>query len=269
MLFPVAERVLYERNPLRLVVAQVRFPTVLMIGESRLPDFQERLRLPFPRFHDSDDSARLQIPDSISQVIPPEMLEGLVSKGKPRFQFSTRDRAWTIALTQETLTLETTNYKRWEEFREYMDLALSALVELYDPAFFSRIGLRYQNVIDRRALQLESEDWRNLLEDFILGPLALDQTLAQVFEQQSVVRMEVGASDETVRVEYGLVTDRAGDTSNVMYLIDNDFSTVRETEKGVADVLGILTKFNALNRNLFRFCVSQRLHEAMGPVRAC
>ena len=266
MLFPEVERVVYERNPLRLVVAQIRFPTVLKIGEATLPGFQEQLRQQFPYFQDSDDSAGLQIPDSISQIIPPEMLEGLSARSNPRFRFMTRDREWTIALTREALTLETASYTRWEEFRDLMDLAMSALEAVYDPAFYTRIGLRYQNVIDRRDLELGDEDWRNLLEHFLLGPLALDATHKRVFDQQSVVRIRLADEAESVRVEHGLVVDPSSDQSHMMYLLDNDFSTESETEKGATNVLSILTEFNTLNRRLFRYCVSNRLHEAMGPI---
>ena len=59
------------------------------------------------------------------------------------------------------------------EFAKRLDRVLAALIQLYQPAYFTRVGLRYINAIDRAALGLEDCLWRELIQP---GYLALSPT---------------------------------------------------------------------------------------------
>ena len=262
MPFPETERVVYSKNPLRVVICQLRFPTILRIGNEEPAAFQEKVRRQFPLYQEADDEAEQQLPEELAKIIPPELL-GL--RHHARFQFMTQDSGWIISLTREFVALETSQYTCWEEFRDYVELLLNVLIEIYEPAYLSRIGLRYQNLIDRKALRLEAAPWRDLLADFVLGPLARDETMNSVLEHKNLFLMQLNAEKDRVRIEHGLFIDEAVDASHQMYLLDNDFYTAQERESNVENVLDKLDEFNAQNRRLFKWCIKARLHRAMDP----
>ena len=245
---------------MKLALCQLRFPAILRIDKESPADFQEKLRHEFPLFQEAnDDAANLQLPDDLARIIPPEML----NLGNSRFQFMSKDKAWIISLTREFVAVETSKYTCWEDFRGYLKLLLNALVEIYNPAFLTRIGLRYQNAIDRRALGLEDVAWRDLLADFILGQLALDETLDKVTEYNGNALIRLDNEGDFVRIQHGLVIDKTADSSHIMYLLDYDFHSNEETE--AEDVIRKLNEYNSLNRRLFRWCIRDRLHNAMCP----
>ena len=262
MPFPKTERVIYRKNPLKLVLCQLKFPAILRIDKEVPADFQEKIRHEFPLFQEVDDTAN-SLPENLAQIIPPEILDLLSTRSNRRFQFMSKDEKWIIGLTREFVAIETTQYTRWEEFRDYLELLLNALVEIYNPAFLTRIGLRYQNVIDRRALGMEDVAWRDLLADFVLGQLALDETLDKVTEHHGSTRIQLNDEEDFVRIQHGLVMDKAVDSPHIMYLLDYDFHSNKETE--TEDAISKLNEYNTLNRRLFRWCIRDELHDAMDP----
>ena len=47
-----------------------------------------------------------------------------------------------------------------EEFAARLDQPLAAFLQIYQPAHFDRVGLRYVNFISRQALRLRSWQWK-------------------------------------------------------------------------------------------------------------
>lgn len=246
-----------------LVLCQLRFPAILRIDKEPPADFQEKLRHQFPLFQEANDAANLQLPENLAQIIPSDMLDLMVARSNPKFQFVSKDKGWVISLTKEFVAVETSKYTCWEEFRGYLELLLNALVEVYKPAFMTRIGLRSQNVINRKALGLEDVAWRELLADFILGQLALDETLDKVPQHHGGTLIQLNNEEDFVRMQHGLAKDSSTDSSDIMYLLDYDFYSSKEVE--IEDVISKLNEYNTLNRRLFRWCIRDRLHNAMGP----
>ena len=151
MLFPESERVLYKNNPLAEVICQLRFPTILRIRERQLAEFQDKIREDYPIYtaqEPSVEAPQLQkelaaIIEQINIPIPPVLVT---------HRFSTKDAHRFISLRDEFIALAETNYERWESFREEIVKAESALRGVYEPAFYSRVGLRYRDIISRRNL---------------------------------------------------------------------------------------------------------------------
>lgn len=52
-----------------------------------------------------------------------------------------------------------------------LDKPLAQFIQIYQPAFFERIGLRYVNAFSRRALGLEELLWDDLIREPYLGIL--------------------------------------------------------------------------------------------------
>ena len=245
------------------VLCQLRFPAILRIDKEPPADFQEKLRHQFPLFQEANDTANLQLPENLARIIPSDMLDLMAARSNPRFQFMSKDKVWIISLTREFVAVETTKYTCWEEFRGYLELLLNALVEVYKPAFMTRIGLRYRNVINRKALGQEDAAWRELLADFVLGPLAVNKMMNKVTEHHGGFSIQLDGMGDFVHIQQGLTIDNSTDSSDIMYLLDYDFHSNEETEAG--NVISKLNEYNSLNRRLFRWCITDKLHDAMGP----
>lgn len=265
MTFPKSERVIFSKNPLRSVICQIRYPPILTI-EAEIPaKFQESVRQDFPQFEEIHESEKVSLPESIASIVPKEMLESLPARRNRRYQFMTKDQTWIISLTKDFVALEAKSYTRWEEFRTYMELVLTAILEVYKPTCFLRIGLRYQNIIDRDNLGLESTAWHELIARFILGPLAQDESVSDVVLHHGTFSLRLNDIGDFVRVRHGLGSDTEDKPGTEKYVLDNDFYTDVENPVEVENALGRLDTYNSLNRDLFNWCITCGLQAAMGP----
>lgn len=265
MPFPEAERVIYRNNPLKTVICQLRFPPILIIDEETPAKFQEKVRGYFPLFEQSGDSANLSLPDSIARLVPKELKDSFAIHGNKRHQFFSSDRNWSISLTKDFVALEVQQYKRWEEFRHNLTLVVNSLIDVYRPSHFIRLGLRYQNVIDRDSLGLVGVSWRELLNGFIIGPLVEETMLSRVVENHGIFALKISDESEYVRIRHGLSIENTDVNARQGYLLDNDFYTDTVIPAEVQHVVSRTDKYNLLNRRLFWLCISERLHDAMGP----
>ena len=256
MRFPASDRVKYERNPLVEVICQLRFPRILRIETESPVAFQERVRHLYPLLN-VGQSVDLQVPSS-----PPVSTAALtLSQGQP-YEFLSREDGWKLTLASDFLALSTANYQRWEEFRERLQFAIDLVMEFYNPSHFTRIGLRYQDIIFRADLGLQNRPWSELLKAPLVGILAAEELPADDFQEVlSLFSCQLDAPDAFARVRYGLA--KKTDRNEVGYLIDADFFFQAPTE--VRDVTTTLDSFNREAGNLFRWCLTRELHEALGP----
>lgn len=260
MPFPTSPRVIYKKNPLEQVICQLRFPTILRI-DSELPvKFQERVRQEYPILREKNEIS-VRVPPELAQLVQQAPID-LFRSSKQAFDFVSADEQWVVGLTSGFLALTCHKYERWETFREHFLTPFQALIEDYSPTFFSRIGLRYQNVIRRSDLGLEGSKWADLLKPYIAGELASPEHDITTSISEIVSQVVINLPDNLgqVRIQHGLVRDESGE---ICYLIDSDFFTQERMETGNALVR--LDIFNLKNRHLFRWCITDRLHQAMEP----
>ncbi|MBX3190636.1 MAG: TIGR04255 family protein, partial [Labilithrix sp.] len=190
--------------------------------------------------------------------LPPELVQALGSNGG--HEFLSADGVWKLSLTRDFLALTTKSYVDWSGFKQQMRIPLEALCELYAPAFFLRVGLRYRDRIDRERLGVQDVPWGQLLRAEAVGELATEALGPHIEHvlRELVVRL---ANDEGhVRIVHGL--QKEGDSAP-LYIIDSDFFTEKQTETG--GVSNVLDAFNRRAGHLFRWYITPRLHDAMEP----
>ncbi len=262
MPFPDKPRVRYRKNTLRQVVCQVRFPTILRIGTEAPADFQERIRERFPLYSEVKQAlTEIELPEPLARIVRDQMN---LSTGPVTHQFRSADEKRVVGLSTGFLSLTDRAYTRWEEFWEHLEAPLSALEDIYRPAFYERIGLRYQNVIRRSALGLGDRGWGELLEPHIAGELARPEIAAEVEQAARQLIVNLGADQGKVQVQHGLLLDaEGGGTPEACFGIDADFYRGERSE--VRDGREVLERFNKRARSLFRWCITDVLHEAMEP----
>lgn len=257
MPFPESPRVIYQKNPLVEVVCQLRFPAILRIAAELPSDFQERIRTIYPNYKQKPVMPVLpaglpvQVVNAIQQV---------AGSGQGEFvhEFAAEDETWAATLAPTFLALRTTEYRRWEAFQGRLRDLFVALIELYRPSYFARVGLRYIDVIQRSRLGLLDRPWRDLLEPHIAAELAANGIADDVLHVARQVL--VSLKDSQVRIRHGF--SQADPTNEQCYMIDSDFFVERRVDK--ENVLDTLSQFNRMAGRLFRWCIQPPVHDALG-----
>jgi uncharacterized protein (TIGR04255 family) len=260
MPFPDSPRVIYAQNPLIEVICQLRFPSILLIDSEPPAKFQERIRKAYPLYKENQlADMKLELPPEIVKLsggaFPASLRTSRVS-----YDFVSADQIWKVGLTRDFLSLSTTRYERWEDFKAHLLEPLSALIEVYSPSFFSRIGLRYRDLIDRGRLGLKDVPWSRLLKEHIAGELASPEVFRRVVHTGHVSKIRLDDDEGEVLLQHGLPEESE---DQLLYLIDSDFSFNGRTE--VNDAIAKLDTFNRKSGRLFRWCITQELHDSMEP----
>jgi uncharacterized protein (TIGR04255 family) len=262
MPFPDAQRVIYNKNPLVKVVCQLRFPVILKIDVEIPAEFQNRIRVDFPVFSEKQ-AIKVDVSNSFKGKIPEELLQKLKAPSSSKnYEFVSEDGKWLVNLTRSFMSLTCLNYLRWEQFREKLSGLLNILIELYSPQYFTRIGLRYVDIIDRESLGLGGVSWIDLIKPQVLGMLGSKDIESQVdvFESKYEIDMLEGV-DSKVRVLTSFAANNK--TNELCYMIDSDF--YKNSKTSLEDTLERLDFYNRQARNLMQWCITERLHKAMEP----
>lgn len=156
----------YGTNQLAEVICQFYFPEILSIAANPPVDFQEAIRAQYPRFQ-----RRMEVP--MPKIVgKPGQFHIENQPGNINCQFASADDIWRVNLTTRFISLSCSRYTSWEDFAAHLDKPLASFIQIYRPAYFQRVGLRYRNVISRQALGLEDKKFSELIAPCYLGPLS-------------------------------------------------------------------------------------------------
>jgi uncharacterized protein (TIGR04255 family) len=257
MNLPEFERVIYKRNPLVEVVCQLRFPPILKISHQEPVEFQDEIRFKYPLF----ETAKVQFP---SEILPIVQQLGLPLQSEIAYSFKSEDKRWNLSITKDFIALTTSSYERYEQFKQRFEEALEVFERIYKPSFYTRVGLRYQDLIVRSKLEIENKNWSELIAKHIASELyepAFSSSI-QTIVKSLVLNVESGQ----INLNHGLVTvkDQQGMNDEIAYLFDADFYTEQKIE-GDGDVWNLLNQFNQSAGRLFRWSITDTLHNAMQP----
>jgi uncharacterized protein (TIGR04255 family) len=258
MKLPDYERVIYNYNPLIEVIAQLRFPAILKITSQQPVDFQDSIRLEYPIF---EASRNLQVPLELSNILT-QFSSNLTSD--LAYQFKSEDLNWQLSIDKNSITIATTKYERYENFIERFRSAVEIFEKIYNPSFYSRLGLRYRDLIIRSKLDIKDKEWSELIPKHIATELHTPEISdsLQNFVKNLQFKIEFGQ----INFNHGLVhvRDTEKEIDENAYLLDTDFFTEDKIARG-ENVWNIFDKSNRISRNLFRWSISDELHRAMQP----
>ncbi|MDP2673715.1 MAG: TIGR04255 family protein [Dehalococcoidia bacterium] len=257
MTFPESQRVVYRQNPLVEVICQLRFPTILEIKAADPARFQERVRLSgYPLYERTEGGVPKDVEEILARLPVGMRPEGVTHK------FLAEDESRFISLAPGFVALTEKRYTRWEHFREQLELAARALEEEHHPSFYSRIGLRYQDIIDKTKLGLGDEPWSSLVKPSIVGILGAEElsTVVQQVQTMASIRLDADVPSGFATLRHGLI--RRSDGSEA-YGIDIDLYT---EERSASDhAFDILDGFNRVAGNFFRWAITPQLERALEP----
>jgi len=257
-MIPNETRCIYGRNQLGEVICQLRFPEILSIETTTPADFQEAIRDIFPRYHVTVETSAPQI------VGNPGSMQVTQPKQNNNYQFSTDDGVWRVNMTSKFIALATSRYSCWEEFASMLDKPLAAFIQIYKPACFDRVGLRYLNFFSRSKLDLEDVPFRDLIQPAYLGILGSELPEAAV--NRSSVDSEFSVANGCkckLHAGPGKVTIGGKTDNEVKFIFDMDLFMSNKVPVNYS--AGALQTLHAQAYGIFRGAITQQLHEAMEP----
>ena len=259
MLFSDHPRTHYRNAPACEVICQLRFPSILTINAAEPADFQEAIRGEFPQYARRQDAA----PPRITGLGGPNVK---VEQQPPvtNHNFISEDNQWKLNLTKDFIALSTVGYQRWEDFATRLDQPLAQFIQIYQPAYFERIGLRYVNAVSRQRLGLEGQLWDDLIQGQYIGILGEPDV-----EESEIAKCSlevdtplVGGYRMKLRTGPGLIGGGKTD-KEVKFVLDGDFSTGGKlTADAVPEKLEQMHRYAVC---FFQGAITKELHEAMGP----
>ena len=257
MNLPEFERVIYNRNPLVGVVCQLRFPPILKISYQEPVEFQDEIRFQYPLF----ETTKTQVPSEILEIV---QQFGLPLQSDTAYSFKSEDQRWNLSITKDFIALTTSSYERYEQFKQRLEEALELFRRIYKPSFYTRVGLRYQDLIIRSKLGIKDKNWSDLIAKHIASELHEPELSSSI--QTVVKNLILKTENGKINLNHGLVTvkEPQENSDEIAYLFDADFYTEQKIE-GNEDVWNVLNQFNQSAGRLFRWSITDTLHNALQP----
>lgn len=249
-------RVEFNPNPLKEVIAQVKFARNMEI-EADLPiAFQKAISERYPLFQmQEQESVTFQIPkkNEAPALFP--------KKEPPLYHFVSADGTKRVSLTSSFIAFSTTNYKKWETFFDELHYAFEKLTSTYTIPVINRAGLRYKNLIDKKELSLEKESWSELIRPHILGHIFLDGLFESETIPENMVKTARSISNlklpsYSLNVQTGFA-DKADNTR--CFFIDNDFFNSFNVETSKFELEARMKELHNDSQSIFRHFISDKL----------
>lgn len=181
-------REIYPRAPLEFVACEIRYPLAPALGQQTVPEAMLAAishDLPIPR---EENVQTLTLgPGQTSAVT------------EPRFRFLDRKRTQSAVVSKSAVTIETTGYEEYGDFRALLGKVLSAVRGITTIVGAERVGLRYINEI-RVPTHIDSIiDWRDWIANDITAVLNVGEGL-KTETLETVLRMVSEPASMTVRL---------------------------------------------------------------------
>ena len=251
MRFEEFERVEYKYNILFEVVFQARFPEIMKISQEVPAKFQDIVR-------------KEGYPGLVSDipVLPPGM--SAVSTDKI-FYFLSEGKDWKVSLAKDFIALTCSgDYSNYVDFRKRLEKVLQIFSNIYEPSYFTRIGLGHKNVANKVSLPHAKQGVETYIPKHILPelatPIAVDiETLLKISQ----------FNDGNVKVKVDHILSRVSGkfkkkqfANEKSYIIDIDCFSESKIG-GINDVLTRCDIFKSLSWNIFQWSITDTLRDAM------
>ena len=259
-MFSTKDHCHYRANQIAEVICQLRFPEILSISTIAPAAFQDAIRDEFPQFIRRQDLPAPKItgmPGHLSLENQPGVIN---------YQFSSADGAWRVNLTSRFISLTCNRYSSWEDFAKKLDKPLAAFIQIYKPAYFERIGLRYLNFISRYELGLEGVPFSQLISPCYLGPL-MEEDVQEANSTRCNVDAELnirGGCRLKVHAGPGFVKKNGKSDQEVKFIFDQDLFMPGQLPVNLS--AGALQTLHAQAWSIFRGAITDQLHNAMDPI---
>lgn len=193
----------YKLNFLKQVVCELRFPTLMELAEAHPPAaLVSALRKEYPH---------MELASQVAFGV------GAATGASNVHIFRSPKLTWTVSLSQSSLSIETTSYTSYAQMRERVLYVVAAASKIIDSDFFTRVGLRYINVIE------SNEDPRDGWVNSALTMPIMSDAFNGVKEYAG--KLHLAAEDGGCLLQHGLRPLPVGKDGHLVppeYLVDID-----------------------------------------------
>ncbi|MDY0961778.1 TIGR04255 family protein [Massilia sp. CFBP9026] len=234
----------YKRNFLKQAVCELRFPTLMELGESKPPAaVVHALRKEYPI---------LELANEVTFGV------GMSNESNHIHTLRSSKMNWSVSIKQSALTIETTSYSEYTEMKARVLRVVQAAEKSIDTDFFTRIGLRYINVIDVGSDP--SDGWIN---PSLVSPI---REGAFINIQEFAGKLLLSAQDGGCLLQHGIRLKPAVNDAEVVpeYFIDIDSF---RSEVPLNEVASALDSMHAQAFNLFDWCLGEKSREYLANPR--
>lgn len=259
-MFQKRPRCEYKNNQLAEVICQLRFPKILSINEKIPAEFQEMIRNSFPVYNVVNETPPPRIigaPGNMQIDTPP---------ATKNYHFVSLDKNWRINLTDSFLSLTSSQYTNWENFAKMLDIPLAAFIQIYKPACFERIGLRYLNFFSREKLGLAGTPYSDLFNTPYVGMMG-DPDIPEEAIIRSNFDSEIalpGGCKLHIHTGPGRVTQNGVQDKELKFILDQDIYMTGNIP--VKYSAGSLQTLHSHAFSAFSDVITDTLHDAMEPI---
>jgi uncharacterized protein (TIGR04255 family) len=237
-------RHIFETNTLKLVVCQIRFPTLVKFDEDVAKRFSEFVIENYPR-----SEQERQIAVTVGPSAPEPTMNTF-------WRFRDLKNLWSVALARDFVSLETSAYVTYEDFYERLVPVLDAMTAI-GLRVRERLGFRYINEI-RHPDAASPRAWRRFLNHELLGLLGGDLLGDDILHATQDIRLR--QDDWLIVLRHGYLGPEptGGDPR---YLLDFDASHDGGIPLEAAEVLGRLKTFHDTLHDLFEIAITDDLRD--------
>lgn len=236
----------YETNSLRLVLCQLRFPVIHRFDEpGALARFQDVLGERYPR-----SSPEQQVTVAGGPGIP-----NPAATAQQFWRFQGIEDGWSVAVARDFVSLETTAYEKYENFRDRLAEVLDATAAL-GVKRRERLGLRYVDEI-RHPEATKPGDWRRFINDKLLGMVGGDELGDDVVQALQDIRLR--EANGTLAIRHGYLGADVADEP--FYLLDLDYYDERPLELDASQVLVQLDEYHHVMHNVWETAITDALRD--------
>lgn len=264
-------RVRYSQNPLVEVLCQIRFHRLLALETEAPAELQDKFAEAGYPILTVDRQPTIQINWSALGVGDAVHHDPGSAPSPDVYHFASLDGVRKISLHSEFIAFSCQKYEDWPHFRSGLDEVIELFLGRYPHAAPVRVGLRYKDLVSREELGLAGVPWNELLEPLVGGVFnatdyfedgRLDET--KVSHQATQIGLEL--DDCELLLQTALLKSADGSGSQA-FLIDTDFYQESPTyELSFAKMDQSLRSLHNSAGAIFRHCIKEKLHHALGPV---
>ena len=254
------KRVKYAKCPLIEVTYQLNFPVILSIEANEPFGFQDVIRETYPVYNQ-----RLEHQNAI--VVNVDKANAVLNQQQVRklHYFISEDQKCRVTLAKDMIAFSTLKYDTWDDFSYRATEIIEAFVKTYNPAYFTRLGLRYIDAIERKILGLQDSSWDELLKPHLCGCLAYKSDEKRNI-RKSNVNSEIVFDDVIVNVASGLgnVDHHDGKSPSEAFILNCDYYISKRMS--INDYSEMASRLHDKSHSFFRESITDRLHNAMEPI---
>lgn len=257
-------REVFPSAPLEFVACEIRVPTApKLVRNDTFEALTDALRDDFP------------IPDE-EQIQTFPVIGGKDGgvETERRYRFLSRERTASAVVARNAITVETTDYQEFDDFRALVLTVADAVATTTNIVGIERIGLRYIDEVRVPDEIRDASDWRGWISDDVIGvldvtdgytPDALQTVLRLVGEDSTGVVLRYAAMVGDGVVGDGPLRRRAPAASGPFFVIDTD-SFRTSTGPAMEDfdherIASILDLIHEPVGTLFHRAITDRLRE--------